>query len=111
MNTGRKFLLSHNRFISIYDMSKRKWEENHPFPDLVRQIFRNRKMERRDKKTDDYMNFGVLHGPNSFSFFEMHNNGKIKKDEEFMFQVEGRVKNFKVDQLNDVGFFFTVEVT
>ena len=25
MNLGRKFLLAHNRFVSIYDMSKRQW--------------------------------------------------------------------------------------
>ena len=50
MNLGRRFMLAHNRFVSIYNMSKKRWSDHERFDEPVRQIFRNRKIE---SKYDD----------------------------------------------------------
>ena len=42
INAGRKFILAHNQFVSIFNLAKDQWTSHNKFTDTVRQIFRNR---------------------------------------------------------------------
>ena len=46
INTGRRVLLAHNKYVSIYNLGKDGWTKKHyKFEHDVRQIFRNRKVQ------------------------------------------------------------------
>ena len=86
INAGRKFLLAHNRFVSIFNLTKERWTKKHyQFPDAVRQIFRNRKArtgeaENGNGDTEEaQFDVGVLVGKSTFRFFEFEGLGNFLK--------------------------------
>ena len=67
INSGRRIVISHGRFISSYDMIKEQWEEDHlEFDDDVRQLFRSKTSEAEDKLT-----LGILVGYKTFRFLHV----------------------------------------
>ena len=47
INAGRRFLLAHNQFVSVFNLTREQWTKKHyKFEDAVRQIFRNRKIRK-----------------------------------------------------------------
>ena len=68
INTGRRVLLAHNKYVSVYNLSKEKWTKRHfKFEYNIRQIFRNRKVQaEKSELQDEEENFdiGVLVGDN-----------------------------------------------
>ena len=50
INAGRKFILAHNQFVSIFNLAKDQWTSHNRFTDTVRTIFRNRKCGQQNEK-------------------------------------------------------------
>ena len=44
INVGRKFIIAHNQFVSVFNLIKEQWTSHNKFDDMVRQIFVNRKV-------------------------------------------------------------------
>ena len=84
INAGRKFLLAHNRFVSIFNLTKERWTKtHHKFEGAVRQIFRNRKIPRDGAEAattgteGEQFDVGVLVGDSTFHFFAFEGLGKV----------------------------------
>ena len=90
INVGRKFILAHNQFVSIFNLSTNQWTSHKKFSDTVRQIFRNRKVKRilTDCCTSHQpYDIGVLVGSSTFRFFEPHAQGEISLSEDQIVQL------------------------
>jgi len=44
INAGRKVLVAHNRFVSVFNLTKQMWQKHYKMDDIVLQIFRNKKV-------------------------------------------------------------------
>ena len=115
INAGRKFLLAHNRFVSIFNLTKERWTRKHyQFPDAVRQIFRNRKTRKGEAENGNgdadeaQFDVGVLVGKSTFHFFEFEGLGKVSLLRENISLDGSAILDFAVDQQNDTGFYFTL---
>ena len=115
INAGRKFLLAHGQFVSIFNLTRERWTRtHHKFPGPVRQIFRNRKVRRggaaspRAGGEEGAYDVGVLVGDSTFHFFEFEGLGKVRRAPGGGLVVDGRIPHFAVDQQKDTGFYFAV---
>jgi len=63
INAGRKVLVAHNRFVSVFNLTKRSWAKHYKMDDIVLQIFRNQKVGANSTE-DSASNFrvGILIG-------------------------------------------------
>ena len=119
INAGRKFLLAHNRFVSVFNLVKEQWVAHHLYEGYVQQIFRNR-IDYSTRKPQaggepgkpgpdaPTFDIGVLVGNQAFAFMRLASMGKIKVQEQRV-ALEGTVLDFAVDQQNDTGFYFTLQ--
>jgi len=63
INAGRKVLVAHNRFVSVFNLSKQKWARHYIMDDIVLQIFRNTKVGvNRTEDCEFNFHVGVLIG-------------------------------------------------
>ena len=91
INAGREFILAHNQFVSIFNLTRERWtERHHEFGDAVRQVFRNRtirseessaaSLEKKNRNGDaeeGQFDVGVLVSESTFHFFELGELGRV----------------------------------
>ena len=107
INAGRKVLVAHNRFVSVFNLTKQKWQKHYKMDDIVLQIFRNQKVG-ANSTGDSASNFrvGILIGRQIFRFLDILGMGRLEyKGKETEIVLDGLVDQFLVDQEYDTGFY------
>ena len=86
--------------MSIFNLVKDQWVDHRKFEETVRQIFRNRRQNRRALKGEKVSSYdiGVLVGRSTFHFYEFRALGTTRLAKDKSIRVNGSIIDFSQDQ-------------
>ena len=92
-------LVAHNRYVSVFNLTKEKWTKHYKMSDIVLQIFRNRKIDMVDEVDHDFdYDIGVLIGRQTIQFFDFLDMGGLEYEgDKNQIVLDNPVEQFLVD--------------